>query len=98
MMQAKTAGGMTSVCRQIGIGCEKPFRRALREFLQLSDADVAWSYKVLVPSGLKRNLYFAGRVSLEKIPARIIHECRCEVFKTEARRARRSDGVAGLHE
>jgi hypothetical protein len=53
---------------------------------------------VLLPSGLKRNLYFAGRVSLEKIPARIIHECRCEVFKTEARRARRSDGVAGLHE
>jgi hypothetical protein len=38
------AGGMTSIYRQIGIGCEKLFRTALCDFLGLSDADVAWSY------------------------------------------------------
>ena len=40
----KAAGGMTSVYRQIGIGCEKLFRRVLKDSLELSDEDVTWSY------------------------------------------------------
>jgi hypothetical protein len=59
---------MTSIYRQIWIGCEKLFRTVLRDFLGLSDADVAWSYEVPLPSGKKRNLYLDGRVPLEKIP------------------------------
>ena len=63
----KAAGGMTSVYRQIGIGCEKLFRRVVRDALDLSDEDVSWSYKVTLPSGKKRTLYLDGRVPLDKI-------------------------------
>lgn len=63
----KAAGGMTSVYRQIGIGCEKLFRTVLRDSLGLSDADVAWSYEVLLPSGKTRTLHLDARVPLEKI-------------------------------
>lgn len=64
----KAAGGMTSVYRQIGIGCEKLFRTILRDSLGLSDDDVTWSYEILLPTGKKRTLYLDGRVPLERIP------------------------------
>ncbi len=41
----KAAGGMTSVYRQIGIGCENLFRTAVKDALELSETDVTWSYK-----------------------------------------------------
>ena len=63
----KAAGGMTSVYRQIGIGCEKLFRRVIMDSLELSEEDVTWSYRVTLPSGRKRTLYLDGRVPLEKI-------------------------------
>lgn len=66
----KAAGGMTSVYRQIGIGCEKLFRTVLRDSLGLSDSDVAWSYEVPLASGRTRTLYLDGRVPLDKIPDR----------------------------
>ncbi len=52
----KAADGMTSVYRQIGIGCEKLFRTILRDSLGLSDEDMTWSYEVLLPTGKKRTL------------------------------------------
>ncbi len=64
----KAAGGMTSIYRQIGIGCEKLFRTILRDSLGLSDEDVAWSYEVLLPTGKKRTLHLDGRVPLARIP------------------------------
>jgi hypothetical protein len=45
----KAAGGMTSIYRQIGIGCEKLFRTAVQDALGLSPADVVWSYQI--PAG-----------------------------------------------
>ena len=33
---------MTSIYRQIGIGCESVFRKVLQDALGLSDADTAW--------------------------------------------------------
>lgn len=63
----KAAGGMTSVYRQIGIGCEKLFRTVLRDSLALSDDDVIWSYEIPLPGGKMRTLYLDGRVPLEKI-------------------------------
>src|SRR3989337_2065675 len=38
----KAAGGMTSIYRQIGIGCESLFRRGLQDALALSEDDVKW--------------------------------------------------------
>jgi hypothetical protein len=64
----KAAGGMTSVYRQIGIGCERLFRTILKDALDLSPADVTWSYEVPLPSGKTRTLYLDGRVPLERIP------------------------------
>lgn len=42
----KAAGGMTSIYRQIGIGCERLFRSVLQDVLSLSVEDVTWSYQV----------------------------------------------------
>jgi hypothetical protein len=64
----KAAGGMTSIYRQIGIGCEKLFRTILRDSLDLSAADVTWSYEVPLPDGKNRILHLDGRVPLDKIP------------------------------
>ena len=63
----KAAGGMTSVYRQIGFGCERLFRRVVKDSLELSEEDVTWSYQVTSPSGRKRTLYLDGRVPLDKI-------------------------------
>jgi hypothetical protein len=63
----KAAGGMTSVYRQIGIGCEKLFRTILRDSLDLTAEDVIWSYKIQLPSGKTRKLSLDGRVPLEAI-------------------------------
>ncbi|GIV90278.1 MAG: hypothetical protein KatS3mg055_2796 [Chloroflexus sp.] len=63
----KAAGGMTSVYRQIGIGCERLFRAILQDALRLSDADVSWSYQVTLPSGKTRTLYLDARIPLDKI-------------------------------
>lgn len=63
----KAAGGMTSVYRQIGIGCEKMFRRVLASELGLSAVDVVWSYDLPLPSGKTRTLHLDGRVPLDAI-------------------------------
>jgi hypothetical protein len=63
----KAAGGMTSVYRQIGIGCEKLFRSILMDSLDLTAQDVTWSYKVPLASGKTRTLSLDGRVPLNKI-------------------------------
>ncbi len=63
----KAAGGMTSVYRQIGIGCEKLFRTILKDSLGLTTTDVTWSYEMPLSSGKIRKLYLDGRVPLNKI-------------------------------
>lgn len=63
----KAAGGMTSVYRQIGIGCEKLFRTILKDSFDLAEDDVTWSYEIPLPTGKTRTLYLDGRVPLEKI-------------------------------
>jgi len=63
----KAAGGMTSIYRQIGIGCERLFRMIMRDSFGLSDKDLTWSHEVLLPTGKKRTLRLDGRVSLDRI-------------------------------
>ncbi len=63
----KAAGGITSVYRQIGTGCEKLFRRVISDSMDLSREDVTWSYQVTLPGGRKRTQHLDGRVSLDKI-------------------------------
>jgi hypothetical protein len=63
----KAGGGMTSVYRQIGIGCEALFRTILQDTLGLSRQDVRWSYQVPAPRGGMRTLTLDGRVPLEAV-------------------------------
>ena len=66
----KAAGGMTSVYRQIGIGCERVFRQALQDTLGLSDEEVVWSYETSTPTGGTRKLSLDGRVPVDSIANR----------------------------
>ncbi len=63
----KAAGGITSVYRQIGIGCEKVFRQALQDALGLNEEDVVWSYETTAPDGKTRKLSLDARVPLDGI-------------------------------
>jgi hypothetical protein len=63
----KAAGGMTSVYRQIGIGCEKLFRAVLRDHLGLNEEASTWSYQVATAGGKTRTLYLDGRAALSDI-------------------------------
>lgn len=63
----KSAGGMTSVYRQIGIGCERLFRHILQDALGLSLEAVTWTYEVTGANNKNRTLYLDGRVPLLEI-------------------------------
>jgi hypothetical protein len=64
----KAAGGMTSIYRQIGIGCEHLFNQILQDQLKLSADEASWSYNIAVAGGGKRTLYLDGRIPVAKIP------------------------------
>lgn len=76
----KAAGGMTSVYRQLGIGCERLFRQVLRDGFGLGEDQVQWSYEVVdasedeeggAPTGQNgkqpRKLALDGRVDLADV-------------------------------
>ncbi len=64
----RAAGGMTSVYRQIGIGCERLFRAMLIDTTGYTNAEFAtWSYTTQTPSGTARKLSLDGRLELSKI-------------------------------
>jgi len=64
----KTAGGITSLYRQIGIGCEEIFRQVLQDELGLSTEEVEWSYQITTPDDRTRTLSLDGRIAYEHIP------------------------------
>ncbi len=59
---------MTSVYRQIGLGCQQLFQCVLQDTLGLSRADATWSYKVKVGGSKERTLALDGRIPVHKIP------------------------------
>ncbi len=63
----KAAGGMTSIYRQVGIGCEHLFRRILQDTLGLAEADTKWSYEIAGTSDKSRTLTLDGRIPLEAV-------------------------------
>lgn len=58
----KAAGGITSVYRQIGIGCEELFRQIIQDNLELTAEQVSWSYEVKASSNRIRTLTLDGRI------------------------------------
>lgn len=82
----KAAGGITSVYRQIGTGCERLVREIFKDALGLDAGDVRWSYKVMDADGTVRTLSLDGRIIIDKIPDAAIR-ARCEAWMMEAAEA-----------
>lgn len=60
----KVSGAMTSLYRQLGIGCERLVRKVLQDELALTDEQVNWSYEIVNPANpsKKKTLYLDGRI------------------------------------
>lgn len=63
----KAAGGMTSVYRQIGIGCQWVFAEILKDHLGLSAEATSWSYTVKARGKKPRRLTLDARIPLDQI-------------------------------
>lgn len=64
----KAAGSMTSIYRQIGIGCERLFREVIFEKARYKEYTSAqWSYETETRSGKKKVLSLDGRLELSDI-------------------------------
>ena len=60
----RSFGGLASLCRQIGSGCEELFRSILQDTLGLAAADVRRSFKAPGMDGVTRTLRLDARVDL----------------------------------
>ena len=60
----KTAGGLTSVYRQIGVGTERLLREIIRDTLGLDETQTAWRYQYGKPDGKKGIHILDARISL----------------------------------
>lgn len=64
----KAAGGMTSIYRQIGIGCERLFRAILVDALGYANEDEAsWSYTTKTKARKEKTLYLDGFINPDNI-------------------------------
>ena len=64
----KAAGGMTSIYRQIGKGCESLFREIIIDSTGYKDRKLAeWSYKAKTRAGKEKTLSLDGRLEIEQI-------------------------------
>jgi hypothetical protein len=64
----KAAGGMTSIYRQIGVGCEHLFREIIIDTALYQDRDFAqWSYETRTQGGKTKILSLDGRLELNEI-------------------------------
>ena len=64
----KAAGGMTSIYRQIGVGCERLFRQILIDKADYEDpAFSTWSYVTKTSAGKNKTLSLDGRLEFSEI-------------------------------
>jgi hypothetical protein len=70
----KAAGGITSLYRQIGIGCEQLWRQIIRDQLGLTAQQAAWSYQIAAGEGKNRTLSLDGRIKLEHLSSNAARE------------------------
>jgi hypothetical protein len=71
----KVSGGMTSIYRQIGKGCENLFKEILFNALGYNErAFVEWSYKALTKAGKEKTLSLDGRIFFSEIQNRVIKD------------------------
>ncbi len=63
----KAAGGMTSIYRQLGVGCELLFRKIIQDKFDLTDEEVAWSYEITKDDKKKAKLTLDGRIDVGQL-------------------------------
>lgn len=63
----KAAGGITSIYRQLGIGCERLVRRVIMDTFKLQAQDVLWSYEIVKEDGSKGTLTLDALVAFDSI-------------------------------
>jgi hypothetical protein len=62
----KAAGCMSSIYRQIGIGCQNLFSRILMDYVGLTKEEASWSYTI-GSSGREHTLCFDGRIPIDSV-------------------------------
>ncbi|OCQ94117.1 hypothetical protein BCD64_04935 [Nostoc sp. MBR 210] len=60
----KAAGGITSLYRQLGIGCERLIRQIISDQLNLNEEQVIWGYKIEKDDGSSAKLTLDAKISL----------------------------------
>jgi hypothetical protein len=64
----RAAGGMTSIYRQIGVGCEHLFRQIVHDTCKYADSSFAsWSYEAKTSSGKSKSLSLDARIEFSQI-------------------------------
>ncbi len=63
----KAAGGITSIYRQLGIGCERLIRQIISDQLGLSKKQVVWGYEIQKDDGSTAKLTLDAKISLDDI-------------------------------
>lgn len=63
----KAAGGMTSIYRQIGIGCERLVRGVIQDTLALNDTEVRWGYDSVRSDGRAQRLTLDARIDSDHL-------------------------------
>lgn len=62
----RVAGGITSLYRQIGIGCERLIRKIFQDVLRLSESDLSWNYAIS-ERGKQRTIHLDARIPLSSL-------------------------------
>lgn len=66
----RAAGGMTSIYRQIGIGCQRLVQRVLMDQLRLTETQTSWSYEIKPRGSASRTLTLDARIELADVAER----------------------------
>jgi hypothetical protein len=66
----RAAGGMTSIYRQIGIGCQRLIQQILMDQLGLTAQEASWAYQIKSRGGKRRTLALDARMELTAISNR----------------------------
>jgi hypothetical protein len=63
----KAAGGMTSIYRQIGMGCQRLIQQMFVDYLGITNAEAVWSYQVTKTAGKPQTLSLDGRIPTDSV-------------------------------
>jgi len=92
----KAAGGITSIYRQIGIGCEELFRQIVRDQLGLTTAQTIWSYSIPDPGNKDRNLSLDGHIALADVRSTLLKRQLFDWLQSAAAQAHVTPEIASV--